>query len=177
MVNVNSVKVLINERYLTQRKKGGFQQAYLLAVDCRPNDIIRFTVLLETGAIWSGLPIEAIWCDKFNEINKKLEKRTDTLQPFTCLESPVTVVEYGLLKNAELGTKLGIAYYLFTINYSGVGLAEDPEQYKTHNVVVLQSGQLAALPNNHVVSKNGWFNSNKSTKNYKRSNKNYFAGA
>ena len=70
---------------------------------------------------------------------------------------------------------LGPANYLFTINYQGDGIAEDPEQYKTHNIVVLNNGQLAAVPNNIMKAKDNWFSTDKKMK-YARIKKHYFAG-
>jgi hypothetical protein len=175
MIPSPNIKIHVNDNYLTNNKESGYTEAYLMAVDCRPNDIIRFTVLLESGAVWSGLPIEAIYCDKFGELNGTALEN-EQLQPYSCLEGQVSVISYGLIKNVELSTKLGKAYYLFTINYQGEGLSEDPEQYKTHNIVVLESGQLAAFPNNYIKVVNNWFNKDIDTKNYQRTSKYYFAG-
>lgn len=176
MINLPAIKIIVDKRYLTNFKEQAPVQGYLLAADCRPNDIIRFTVFLESGAVWSGLPLEAIYCDKYG-INTELAAfTTDILQPFTCLEGPYSFIAYDLIKNAELETKLGLAYYLFTINYEGQGLAEDPEQYKTHNIIVLENGQLAALPNNYIKVKDAWLSGQDTTEGYSRSNKYYFAG-
>lgn len=182
MINTPSIKVKVNNYYLTDGTDlGKFTEGYLMAVDCRPFQAIKFTVYLESGAIWSGLPIEAIYCDNFKEISLSSAPpqhlTTDVLQPFSCLEGPYDTIEYNLIKNAKLNTKLGNAHYLFTINYEGSGLASDPEQYKTHNIVVLESGQLAALPNNMIKVVDNWFSDDTiDTSNYKRSSKHYFPG-
>jgi len=178
MINLPAIKVFVDKEYLTNSLEGGMVEAYLLAADCRKASFIRFTVYLSSGSIWSGLPINAIWCDRFDDfdLTSKIES-TEPLQPYSCLEGPASVITYDLLKNASLECELGEANYLFTLNYEGDGLAEDPEQYKTHNVVVLKSGQLAALPNNHLRFKDNWFsNSKEDTSNYKRSKRHWFPG-
>lgn len=176
MINLPPIKVLVDNKFLTNSKQTGFTEAYLLAVDCRKNSFIRFTVYLQTGALWSGLPINAIWCDKFAKIEYD-EKDCQTLQPYSCLEGPISIISYDLLKNGCLQTTdLGVGYYLFTINYEGEGLSEDPEQYKTHNIVVLSSGRLAALPNNKIRFFDNWFTDNNSVFFYERSSKHYFPG-
>lgn len=178
MIETPIIKVLVHKSFLTAGVETEFVDAYLMGIDARPNHHIRFTVYLSSGAVWSGLPIEAVYCDRFNPINVTAVLETSKLQPFSCLEGPASVITYSLLKNAKLETSLGPANYLFTVNYQGEGLAEDPEQYKTHNIVVLTSGQLAALPNNQMRVLDNWFASSQAnaTANYKRSNKFYFPG-
>lgn len=178
MINVPSIKLLVDREYITDSKESGLIEAYLVAVDCRNNSIIRFTVYLSSGALWSGLPISALWCDRFNEVNLESKiKETEKLQPFSCLEGPPAVITYNLLKNNKLTCKLGEANYLFTINYEGDGLSEDPEQYKTHNIIVLKSGQLAAYPNNYIRFEDNWFtNETEDVTLYKRNKKHFFPG-
>lgn len=50
-----------------------------------------------------------------------------------------------------MGDRTEYGHYLFTVDYNGPGLMEDPEQFKTHNILVLESGNLVALPNNHIL--------------------------
>ncbi len=176
MLSLPAIKVSIAKGYLTANAEHGFVNAYLMAVDARPSQHLRFTVYLESGAIWSGLPIEAIYCDRFGLITPD-NLTTETLQPFSCLEGPVSIISYPLIKHAHLETRLGKARYLFTINYEGEGLSEDPEQAKSHNIVVLQNGRLAALPNNYMRVVDNWFSeADQSTSNYKRTNRFFFPG-
>lgn len=178
MINTPATKVFVRKKYLTQVETEDLVEAYLMAVDCRPSDRIRFTVLLSSGGVWSGLPIEALLCDRFGARFTTTPEiyPTETLQPYTCLEGPYNIVEYSLLKNAKLdfGAK---GNYLFTINYEGAGLAEDPEQYKTHNIIVGELGHLYAFPNNYFRVINNWFGSDvEEIKEYRRDSKFYFAG-
>ena len=180
MTKTPAVKVFVQNSFLTGEDSFELTAAYLLAVDCRKDSIIRFTVYLETGALWSGLPICALWCDRFNKIELSKDTlvfKNESLQPYSCLEGPVSVIEYDLIKNGYTSWNSQVCRYLFTINYEGGGLSEDPEQYKSHNIVVLENGQLAALPNNFLRFHDNWFTDfNKPVKDYKRSNKYYFSG-
>lgn len=177
MTPLPAIKIHVDTLYLTQRKQKGFTEAYLMGVDARMSDALKFTVYLESGAVWSGLPIEALYCDRFGAI-APCHWSNEILQPYSCLDGPVSVIRYKLLKNAKLIIKdLGAARYLFTINYQGGGLADDPEQFKTHNVIVLDEfGVLAAVPNNYMKVADNWFGANIDTRNYRRNNKHYFAG-
>ncbi len=176
MIKSPTIKVLVANEYLTGNKQKGFSEAYMMGLDCRNSSHIRFTVYLDTGAVFSGLPIEAIYCDKFNKVKKGKKFNNQELQPYTCLDGSVSWVIYELIKNADVKILgLGDANYLFTINYQGDGISEDPEQYKTHNIVVLANGQLAAVPNNFMIASDNWFSTDKKLK-YTRIKKHYFAG-
>lgn len=161
MTKLNPLKILIKQNYLQKDSENhSFVEAYLMAVDLRPNKAMLFTVYTEHGAIYSGLPLEALLFF-IPEIDDPYTYSNEDLQPYSCLEGPCQVIEYDLLKNAELTAKIGEekvnALYLFTISYHGEGLASDPEQNKTHNIVALYNGQLAAIPNNHCLFRDNWF--------------------
>lgn len=175
MINLPAIKVFVGNQYLMQKGKG-FTAGYLATLDARPNSYLRFTVYLESGALWSGLPIEALTTKTLPLLHK-----TNALQPFSCLEGPASVCEIELLKHAK-----GLCFngtetfnYLFTINYQGTGLADDPQQYKTHNIVEISNGQLAAMPNNYLWFSDNWLFDEKKAKEkftYKRSAKRYEPG-
>jgi hypothetical protein len=174
VINLPAKKIFIRSEYLSaDGVKDDFVAAYFVAVKAVANKALQFTVYTEHGAIFSGLPIEAITSRP--EI-KGTPLTNEELQPFTCLEGPVSLVSYELLKDANLDTKLGISgSYVLTLDYEGSGLAEDPEQYKTHNLIQLDNGQFAALPNNYCYFKDNWLRSNKKFP-YKRPSKKYYAG-
>ncbi|NDD53498.1 hypothetical protein EBZ39_06430 [bacterium] len=178
MISLPSIKVVVLNEHLTDFQKPGTTEAYLLAADCRPGSIIKFTVYLSGGAVWSGLPIEAIFCDRFSCVDISKKTTTDVLQPFSCLEGPVSILTYDLIKHSKVQTKIGPGHYLFTINYEGCGLSEDPEQHKTHNIIILSTGQLCALPNNFIKIVDNWFsdNSDNDLTHYKRTKKFFFPG-
>jgi hypothetical protein len=186
VINLPTIKVLVKRSFLTQDSADEyvFTEAYLVAVAANAGSALMFTVYTADGAIFSDLPIEALLCDRFG-INDEIDASaydTPELQPFTSLEGPVSVISYDLMKNARLVAKVAgdkvPAHYLFTLAYSGDGLAEDPEQSKTHNVVVLENGQLAALPNNMCLFIDNWFSTSGGINwpSYKRRHKYYRAG-
>lgn len=161
MTPLSPLKILIKEKYLNfNASDRNFVEAYLMAVDARPHQALLFTVYTQHGAIYSNLPLEALLLF-IPEIGDPYEYTNEQLQPYSCLEGPVSTITYDLLKNANLIAKINgeqvNAVYLFTISYSGGGLASDPEQFKTHNIIALYNGQLAALPNNHCLFRDNWF--------------------
>ncbi len=175
---IEPIKIAVISHYLNGGKTSSVSntiEAYLIGVKAVTNRALQFTVYTENGAVWSGLPIEALVCNKFNTF-KQGGWRNEALQPFSCLEGPIQVYVHPLVENQNLKIKiLGKANYLFTIDYAGRGLSEDPEQFKTHNICVLENGQLCAVPNNYCEFEDNWFKSSP-PKNYKRNSKTYFAG-
>lgn len=143
-----ALKVYIEQSYLTADQLHGLEEAYLVGVKSQANHPLKFTVHLETGGLWSGLPIEAISLSR----DLVLSYDTTLLQPFSCLEGNIQVIEYKYLQkyqvHAMIDGKLLPGLYYCTIDYCGSGLTDDPEQFKTHNLILLDGGQIAALPNN-----------------------------
>lgn len=184
-VDLPAYLVHINNKYLTQDKLDGFTEAYLVSVKSKPNYPLAFTVHLSTGALWSGLPIEAIHSKRFCNVTYFSTKyETPLLQPYSCIEGDIQLIQHNYLKNYVVYAKIGeekiLGHYMFTIDYSGEGLASDPTQYKTHNIIELENGQLAALPNNYCQFVDEHFidNSTKEQlKHYKRNTKVFFSGS
>lgn len=178
--NLPSINVKVCKSYLTNGQESGLEDAYLLAVKSIPGRPLLFTVYLDTGASWSGLPITAIYCDRFNPINYDAPPLSiEEAQPFSCLEGDINVLTYNLLKNAKayLGPDKLVGNYLFTIDYLGEGLAEEPSQHKTHNIFVLDTGHLVAYPNNMILWTDGFFAYEPGTApDYRRTNK-YYLGS
>lgn len=139
-------------------------EAYLVAVTAQAGRPLLFTVLLENGALFSGLPISALFCEKYGAEVSTTSQCLSVVeaQPWSCLEGPAQIVEYELLLDAQVWVRTPRlenrnCFYLFTIDYHGEGLAQDPEQSKSHNILVTDHGQLLAMPNNYCLFRNEWF--------------------
>lgn len=137
---------------------------YLVAVTAQAGRPLLFTVLLENGALFSGLPISALYCEKYGAEISPFPQGLSVVeaQPWSCLEGPAQIVEYELLLDSQVWVRTPRfenrnCFYLFTIDYHGEGLAQDPEQAKSHNVLVSDQGQLLAMPNNYCLFRNEWF--------------------
>jgi hypothetical protein len=159
IINTPTIAVQVVNKYLTQDASDyDFTSGYLTAVKSVDGNCLMFTVMLDNGAMYSNLPIEVIYCARYGEINPEVTFTTAQLQPYSCLDGDIEIVEYGVARHSEMMVKIAgldiAARYLFTIDYNGTDLADDPEQRKTHNIVCLVSGQLAALPNNKCLFMN-----------------------
>lgn len=155
-------------------------EAYLISVTSIPNRPLFFNVHLETGALFSRLPITALVCDRF-KMNSSVPDNLDLAdaQPYSCLEGDIQVIEYKYLKNYEVLVR-GIeqpGFYLFTVDIVGFGLSDDPIQHKTHNIIVLEDGNMIAYPNNLILLPDKYFaDDSPQWPKYKRSDKYYLPG-
>jgi hypothetical protein len=178
VANTPTIKVLAKKEFLTQGKEIGLEEAYLVGVKSTNNGPIHFTVHLESGAIFSSLPITALLCDKYNKNISPFNIPLEKAQPYSCLDGEINVIQYDYFKNYTIETKnFGSGVYLFTIDYRGNGLSDDPEQFKTHNIIALDSGDLVALPNNEILAVDDHFTKSNGFPAYKRNNKYYLAGS
>lgn len=171
--NTPQMRLLVNNSYCGV-KKPFFEEAYLIAVTSIASESLYFTVHLESGAVWQRLPIEAL-------LHKhKLDKfiKNEELQPYSCLDGDINVIEYNHLKSYQCFVRPLNLYgeYKFTVDVKGSGLASDPVQHKTHNIIALSNGQFGAFPNNMLEFKDNYFTNSKPTPNYSRVDKRYFPG-
>lgn len=180
--NTPSIKVKVPNKYLGMKDEGS-TSGYLSTVKSVDGNALLFSVYLSSGALFSNLPIEALWCDKYSEINFESELKNPELQPYSCLDGDIDVIEISLLKHCNVLCKINgeelNGTYLFTVDYNGNDLADSPEQRKSHNIIVLRSGQLCALPNNHCLFLNDSLSDNEGAEwpRYRRIDKYYLAGS
>jgi hypothetical protein len=180
-VNLPSIRVKVRNSFLNEQMSG-FTEAYLVAVTSINTRPLFFTVHLETGAVWSRLPIHAIYCERYGEIsNITLPLPLGVAQPYSCLPGSINVITYEHLKHCRVKVKCTDKIerngtYLFTVDVNGDGLAEDPTQHKTHNVIVLDSGQLITYPNNMILFTDEFFTEANGWPNYRRTDKFWIAG-
>lgn len=88
IIEVPPFKVEVNKAYMTDFTKEGVEEGYVQAIKVVNNDCMRFLVHTEFNAIYSWLPIEAIFYDKQGgEFIRN--KRTTTIH---LLRSPCTIL-------------------------------------------------------------------------------------
>lgn len=167
-VSTIPIKVRIPRYYLGGVSRLEYEIAYLVAVKAQNNNALGFSVHLESGALFSNLPIEALrYDDGRPDFNPVINLGNEILQPYSCIDGDVQFIQYEYLRSysgyGRFGTEIKPIRYLFTLDYCGTGFASDPEQYKTHNIVYIEdeSKHLAALPNNYCLWLDKHFTNNK----------------
>lgn len=153
------IRCRVLKQYLTNNEKNGFEYCYIFAVTCIAGRPPLFTCHTENGAVYSRLPLEAFFTHTPNP--------DPALCPWSCVGHKAQIITHEYLKDYDVkllkNNKIG--RYLFTIDYEQGNYSEDPTQHKTHNIIELESGQFAAMPNNycqfideHFINKNAALN-------------------
>ena len=98
IINTPTIPVRVFNQYLGLSKAGS-TLGYLSNVKSVDGNALMFSVYLETGAMFSNLPIEAIHCDKYPVRNDSLFLNTKELQPYSCLDGDIDIIEISLLRH------------------------------------------------------------------------------
>lgn len=148
--NLPPIPVYVWDYFLfdCDNSKEGKTSGHLVSVRARQNQALQFTVLLDTGALFTGLPAHAI---TFREdtVNGKLE--LPDAQMWDCVSDDIDVFCMESLRYAEcvvrpnkINAKSGI--YLFTIDFVGEGYSRHPTHWKQLHVVQTNDGYLMLYP-------------------------------
>lgn len=176
ILDIPRFKCFIDVKYLTDGKSSGFVEGYCFSVTLLESRPLLFTVHTIHGAVYSRIPIQAIYHQiPENTLNLLESKKLD---PWGAISSEGQAICHQYLKDYEtLYLKEDIkGVYKFTIDYFNGGFAQDPEQHKTSNVLFLDNGQIAAIPNNFCLFLDGHFTTSVVDLPYKRNTQYYYIG-
>ena len=161
------LKVFVNRDYMTDGSGAGREEAYVFAVTLLESRPLLFTVHTEFGAIYSRLPIEALaW---------KVKPTDNSYDMWGAISGNGTVVQHQYLKDYRVNIpkyKTSGRYWC-TIDYYDGGFAQDPEQHKTANIILAESGAILAVPNNECYFMDEHFTKAVKNVSYKRNKKYY----
>lgn len=166
IANLPPKKVWVDKTYLTAGEEDGWVEGYWVSVKSVPGSSFLFeTYIPQMGALYDKLPISA-FRSHLEEL--KSDIFLTGLQPWDCFGLGVSLLEKGLVSGASVTCRLPWyggkwleeveGTYLFTIdNYA----TENPDltfshilpEHKSFNVIELETGQFALLPNNLVTFK------------------------
>ena len=152
---------------------GEFLHAVAFAVNTIPDRSLSFQVVftgcemdledgpdenIHGGAMWARMPIEALVADI--PLEDWPEPMLDHLcQPWDCEARDHSVITMDRVSSSPWICKIDGEFYtgkyLFTVDYTGNDIADDPAQHKQSHVLYLTdagnwTGNFVALPNNRV---------------------------
>lgn len=145
--NLPPLQVKVLNRYLDGNL--GYSSGTLISVRSLMNQALQVSVLLESGALYTGLPMSAL-CDT-NPLPLTLA------QAYDCIGSDIEVITLDVLRYMKCSVKFfnGDAHkgmYMFTIDFvDNNGLARHPTQWKQFHVIKLDSGHWVAYPQYRVM--------------------------
>jgi hypothetical protein len=164
------IYVNVKNSFLGPQMPEGVTRGIWHGVYSREHQILQCHVFLESGANWSGLPIHALSTTSNFEIDNQ------TLMPWTCMGAETEVFHSKYLEGLRCNifkSKLQGRHTGIIIDWSD-GYSRYPEEHKPLNLIGLDSGQFALIPNNFATFYDAHFvneQSAQSLKFYKRNDK------
>ena len=157
----------------------GKTKGTLVSVRGRSNQALQFSVLLETGALFTGLPANAI---TFTESLLNPVITLQDSQMWDCVSDDIEVFTIETLRYmdcvvsaGELGHKLG--RYLFTIDFVGEGLSRDPINWKQFHAVESMCGYLLIYPQYKIQFKDKSLTNDEALPHYKANSRHWIVGS
>jgi hypothetical protein len=167
--NLPPLQIHVYNKFLMEGGTGT-SEGTLIGIRSLMNQAFQFTVLLSDGALFTGLPINALTRKKDNTKILLLNEA----QAYDCIGSKIEIITFDLLRymKCKLKTFSNIfydCYYLFTVDFIDEnGLARHPTQWKQFHFVENSDGNLMCYPQYRIQFKDGAFcwNSNNNLQNY-----------
>ena len=165
------IYVNVNNEFLGPNMPKGVTPAIWHAVYSREYQTLMCHVFLESGAHWSGLPFHAMSTTTDFSIPR------EHLMPWAAMgeELETFYVKYleGLSCEVHSPFKAKGRHTGIMVDWAD-GYSRYPEEHKPLNLIALESGQFALLPNNYATYKDGHFSKDSAKENlrhYKRGDK------
>jgi hypothetical protein len=139
--NLEPLQVKVSGSYLGIDAE--YEEGTLISVRALMNQALQFSVLLKTGALYTGIPINMI-CSLEDDCSLDIWEA----QMYDNISNEIQVITLDLLRYMKCTVKLNsddvmIGKYLFTIDFVGGGLSRHPEQWKQFHVVSTDLGFVA----------------------------------
>ena len=134
----------------------------------RESQVLMCHVLLESGANWSGLPLHAL------SFTHDFRFSSEKLMPWGAMGTETVVWSSRYLHGLACEVHAPIAapgrHTGLVVDWAD-GFSRYPQEHKPLNLVLLEAGQFALLPNNYLTYKDAHFvdpDARANLKNYRR---------
>lgn len=146
------IQVKVLQSYLYQNYAEGYENGTLIALRVQQNQAFQFTVLLESGALFTGIPIDCI-CGAHRDALLPLE----IAQAYDSIGEDIEIIEHQILRLMNCSVKLNnnkflYGQYLFTVEFRTSGLARHPEQWKQFHIISTEKG-FVVYPQYRIIFK------------------------
>ena len=156
--------VNVNNKFLGPEMPEGVTKAIWHGIYCREYQTLLCHVFLESGAHWSGLPLHAM------SATEDFRYGPEMLMPWGAMGEDMEAVFMPFLEGIEANVM-----HPFTGSGRHTGIVVDwrdgysryPQEHKPLNLLALNTGQFALLPNNYVVYNEKHFVDSRARENLK----------
>ena len=159
VANLPLEPVYVRNEFLYNFKKGHgeFTRGYWVSVKAQKHRALLFETLLENGALYDKLPIEAFVHDKkgnfrFNQGELALWDR-DSWYITTIVKDALRHLD----AKVRVGNELVSGTYVCTVDQGDASgelmptCASIPKEHKSQNILALDNGQFCSMPNNRIL--------------------------
>jgi hypothetical protein len=149
-INTPPISVFVRNKYThkkSSKEYNGITKGFLVGARALQNQAMQFQVLLDTGALFTGLPANAI-CFK----EEAPERELIDCQMWDNISSEIQLIQFDLLLYMPCNLKLKSGEiikgeYLFTIDHVGkYDLSRHPTEWKMFHVIKSEEGNLHLYP-------------------------------
>lgn len=165
------IYVNVNNAFLGPNMPKGTTRGIVHAVYGREYQVLLFHVMLESGANWSGLPIQAI------STTDNFDLDHHALMPWKVMGEDMDVVEFKYLEGLQVKTRAGFGRHTGIIVDWKDGYSRYQSEHKPLNLIVLDRGQICLMPNNYCTYEDKHFteeSAKENLKHYKRGDEIYW---
>jgi hypothetical protein len=158
----------------TRKTKG-----HLISVRGRSNQALQFSVLLENGALFTGLPANAITFREDTVLNRI---QLQDAQMWDCVSDDIEVITLETLRYMDCEVKAGelgwlSGTYLFTIDFVGEGLSRNPVDWKQFHAIQSTRGDFLLYPQYKMYFRDKSLTEVLAVPNYKANTKHWIVGS
>lgn len=159
VANLPLEPVWVRNEFLYNFKKGQgeFTRGYWVSVKTQKHRSLLFETLLENGALYDKLPIEAFVHDRGSDVKFK---QAD-LALWDMDSWHITTIVKDALRHLDakvrVGNELVAGTYVCTVDQVDADgslmptCASIPKEHKSQNILALDNGQFCSMPNNRIL--------------------------
>lgn len=146
----------VHREFITNGLHTGVENCIIHALSVRPSQALTFSVLLENGAQYRGIPIHGLIVGQnpTTQIPPVLDLQSH--QCWGCFGTEFSIVNMQLNHSMSatwmdsLGNKFSGRGLGWAIEFHDDGYSNAPHQDKSFNMLLSKEGYLAAMPNNRI---------------------------
>ena len=178
--NLPPIRIFILNRFLFNDNSnyGGKTGGHLVSVRARQNQALQFTVLLDNGVLFTGLPAHSL---SFREDEMNPMLNLQDAQMWDCISDDIEVFTMETLRYAEcevIGNQIAASgKYLFTIDFVGEGYSRHPTHWKQLHAVQTMSGNFLLYPQYRIRFLDKALCSTEDLPNYVANEKHWIVGS
>ncbi len=133
-----------------QHGHGEYTECTIFGFRAEPAKVPMFQIMLSNGAQWARVPIHMLVSKPCEQLGLENVVWWDSFSRYC------TVHQFEFLRNHRVSCLgrdkvLREGVYQFTIDWCNGGWSEISDQHKNHHVIILDSGQFIAYPNNRCL--------------------------